>query len=139
MGKRLTKQEYYDALVRAAQDGTFPAVKYSGWGRECCYRLDGTPACLKRCAVGILIPDEDYRPEMEGSYWLWPSEVRDSIRPEGMEDVDIARVQYIHDHLSMSVVNGWEPYFAATLVRRINLLSCFADVQRMAPPVPAGA
>lgn len=54
----MTNQEYYDKLVCAALDGTFPS--YDENQNICMYRHGN-----HRCAVGILIPDEEYSESME--------------------------------------------------------------------------
>lgn len=46
-----------------------PGAALSKTGGEnegmCRYRLDFTPSCPQRCAVGVLIPDEDYESDMD--------------------------------------------------------------------------
>lgn len=34
-------------------------------GSTCMYRQDQTPTCAVKCAVGLLIPDEEYHPEFD--------------------------------------------------------------------------
>jgi hypothetical protein len=75
-------QEYYDQLMAACDDGTFPSyAPDEGNSNGCWYRSpDG-----KRCAVGIRIPDELYDPELEGtSYADLPEPGRLAT---GLEDV----------------------------------------------------
>lgn len=60
----VNKQEVFDTVVRHLGKQGERAVAYDAYdeGSRCVYRAsDG-----KKCAVGCLIPDEMYKPEMEG-------------------------------------------------------------------------
>lgn len=52
-------QEWLDQLVKASYEGKFPA--YDANRGQCCYRTPEGYAC----AVGLLIPDEKYTPDMD--------------------------------------------------------------------------
>jgi len=89
----MTKQEYYDLLVRAAKDGTFPSIE----GNHCKYRsADG-----RKCPIGILILDADYEPrwDVENGYGIakLPHNLLQAIIPEGMTVIDLGYVQECHD------------------------------------------
>lgn len=59
----MTHQEIFDKVVLHLINQRYPAMSEDG---ECQYRdalVDGT---VRRCAVGIWIPDEDYTPDLEG-------------------------------------------------------------------------
>lgn len=117
----MTKREYYDLLVKSAHDGTFPSFE---WGK-CLYRnADGS----KRCAIGVLIPDEAYRPEYESCAAAWNLERLLTgpwcgYMPEGLDCMDLTTIQGIHDH---HAVNGtrWKP---EDFVRELNRLECFKE------------
>jgi len=55
----MTTQEYFNLLIETSKSGGFPATAEDG---TCAYRgKDG-----KKCAVGVIIPDDVYDVEMEG-------------------------------------------------------------------------
>ena len=117
----MTKQEYYDLLARSAKDGMFPSVSSTG---DCAYRGEGG----KKCAAGVLIPDEMYDPIWDSymtPYHSLPDHVRESIRPEGMTDEDVLLVQVAHDDLADG---GWD---ANWFIGSINDLCCFKDVEQV--------
>lgn len=58
----MTKREYYDLLVKSCDDGTFPSGDRDG----CHYRAPGG----KKCAVGVLIPDDVWRSWHESAKYL---------------------------------------------------------------------
>jgi hypothetical protein len=92
----VTKREYFDLLVKTSREVGFPSTHYSnaqeGW--VCDYRSpDG-----RKCAVGLIIPDEDYRPDFEGrgaSFIV--TDFLPGILPEGMRPDELYVVQGIHD------------------------------------------
>lgn len=115
----MTKQEYYDLLVRSARDGTFPSYN----GSSCRYRLNQHASCKQRCAIGLLIDDENYDKTIEG-LGIYNSEIEKVVKyPEGLIRSDLCDVQAIHDDLSKR-----ELWSASVFVRELNTLSCFADV-----------
>lgn len=120
----MTTQEYYDLLVQCATDGTFPSVTQARV--TCRYRtLDGK----HRCAVGVLIPDEDYYGSFEGAtVYSLPDELVDRIMPVGMTRFDLVTVQSLHDGMSYN-----KPWLPAVFVGRLNDLLCFARVNKIDP------
>jgi len=60
--REMNRQEIFDTVVRHLFMQGRPAREYEL--AMCCYRLLDGDVVLK-CAVGCLIPDEDYRVEME--------------------------------------------------------------------------
>lgn len=61
----MTEQETFDFVVRALHKQSGPSRKVSG-SYICAYRgHDG-----RKCAVGQLIPDDEYRDEMDTGYGL---------------------------------------------------------------------
>jgi len=120
----VTKQEYYDLLVKSAFDGTFPGFDRERF--ECEYR---SPDGCRKCAVGILMSDQFYRKSYEGNTVRYLVEKMKTdvspILPDGMTYEDLQTVQKIHD--SLAALNGWSGDW---FVDRINTLSIFQDVQR---------
>lgn len=96
----MTKQEYFELLVRSAYDGTFPSVDKNGI--DCLYRGEGK----KRCAIGLLIPDKMYSLDMEHKYGAWIFEIysKEWI-PEGMTVDNLCHLQKLHDESS----EYWHP------------------------------
>lgn len=114
----MTKQEYYDLLVRTSAEGGFPSME----GGRCRYRTDTG----RRCAVGLLIPDEMYEPGMEtnNAYWLerrFPQV--QAVFPDEMDADELRRVQTVHDELAQDL--GWDHQ---SFVANLNTLHCFVDV-----------
>jgi hypothetical protein len=123
-----TKQEYYDLLVRSAYDGTFPSI---GDDRTCRYREDYSPDCKKRCAVGLLILDEDYSKITESAIGSWPWERLKIIHiPNGMTIAELSEVQKCHDY-----TRPYRDGFAPDFVEKLNKLECFEDVIKTEPGV----
>lgn len=119
----MTKREYYDLLLKSADDGTFPSVGPSM--RSCLYRADQTAACKRRCAVGLLLPDDEYIPDMEG---LGVTSLEDRYRsrfvmPEGMKLDDLDYVQRLHDGVAQQG-GGWD---ATRFKADLKQLHCFKE------------
>src|SRR5690606_20582833 len=88
----LTKQEYYDLLVKSATDGTFPS--YDPESKRCRYQGPNG----SKCAVGLLIPDSDYDRGFEG----WAARAlgerfKRKWLPQNMDLEDLQEVQDCHD------------------------------------------
>lgn len=126
----MTRQEYYDLLVKSNYDGTFPSKAKDD--SQCLYRLDGNPHCKQRCVVGLLIPDEKYTSDMGGiSFCYGRIEILKEfysdflaaiVLPEGMGWGDLAALQKIHDGLAWS--RTWN---VKDFVIAVNQLGCFSD------------
>ena len=119
----MTKQEYYDLLVLSSVDGTFPSW---GWGSiGCLYRSpNGT-----KCAIGVLIPYEEYELRMEGGacrlFYEFPQ--LHKYIPIGMTVMDLKTVQRIHDGFK-STYGKWK---ASRFVEALNIISFFNDVKKV--------
>lgn len=98
----MTAQEIFDKVAEhlLTQKVESRAV-YKGYvNRACAYRGENRT----KCAVGILIPDEDYRPEMEGnvphknlfSVEVWPNQ--DSAKPLKEHISLLSSLQRVHDN-----------------------------------------
>jgi hypothetical protein len=120
----MTKREYFDLLVRTSAAGLFPAVEESEESTGfvgCRYRTpDG-----RKCAGGLLIPDEDYDEVMEGRMIITVLErwdLKDHV-PEGMTPEDLSFVQGAHDSRARLRTDWDHEEFVADLLR----IRCFRE------------
>ena len=120
----MTKQEYFDLLCKCAVDGTFPSYSVA---RGICMYKNG----FERCAVGILIQDEDYQPDLEGGMLNdLPIDLVRKILPKGLQYNDLQTIQTIHDNMA---VRSWD---SDLFIRQISALPVFADC--LDQPRPGG-
>lgn len=128
----MTKREYYDLLVRSARDGTFPSVDDHG---NCRYR---GPAG-QRCAVGLLIPDDRYTPDLEGisAFSQLLAGALAGLVPEGLTRKDLSRIQQLHDHHALDEDEQVTVWDAGAFVADLNRLPFFADCAPAQEPAPA--
>jgi hypothetical protein len=138
----MTKQEYYDLLMDSADNGTFPSAD----GVCCQYRgPDG-----KKCAIGLLIADYDYKPEFEGSVYSCNNKIYGYVKKvEGLTDCDLQKIQRCHDGAVSTFIDsdndGYEDKIVPNSVEdfqklfkpEINEMPCFDDVIKR-PLVSAG-
>lgn len=105
----MNKQEIFETVVRHLHQQGEPAVIGEG---NCRYRADDG----KSCAVGCLIPDDCYDPQMEGMTSSMPR-VKAALRLAGIltggaDDREISRLldalQYAHDCWEGSDGRGYE-------------------------------
>jgi hypothetical protein len=122
----MTKQEYYDLLVRSAGDGTFPSMVDG----ICRLREDLTKTCPRRCAIGLLISDDSYNEGLEslGPRAVW--NMVDFVRPEGMVWDDLVDILEVHDEIA-SFCKSWSK---EKFVEGLDLLNCFLDVEKVVTP-----
>ena len=108
----MTKVQYIMLLAKACRDGIFPSVI----GRGCRYRGENG----KKCAIGVLIPDEVYQPQFDDMKLIGPSFSETSMSAHELDDYctrnklelnvnelvdglkvgDLAQIQHIHDTLA---------------------------------------
>lgn len=95
----MTDQEAFNRVVvhlnvqrKAARDDT----------SMCLYRQ---PFTIKKCAIGCLIPDEMYDPDMEGAYIEHLIENSEGLPFENVHRGLLSALQEAHD---MIPVNGWK-------------------------------
>jgi hypothetical protein len=106
----VTNQEIFDKVVRhlAAQGGK------SMLGPRCRYRADGG----KKCAIGCLIPDDYYEPEMEGlsvAMRRVRRGLKDLLELDGDNDerLDILRsLQLCHDNARVNADDEWTDVYS---------------------------
>lgn len=116
MTKELTKAEYLGLLDRSARDGTFPGVDPQG---SCQYRGVGKT----KCAVGVLIPDENYVAAMEGSVFALFLYAKGRVNTvAGLVASDLREVQRIHDRMAY----GWD---ADIFMAQVRALPFFQGVE----------
>ena len=99
----MTREEYHDLLIQTSLDGKFPAV--NPVNGDCVYRTQDD----KRCAVGLLIPDEVYTPSFEGkvvSTLVNLGMVTESLLPLGMTWKELNDIQLSHDS-HVASYNQW--------------------------------
>lgn len=125
----ITVQEYYDLLVTTSANSGFPSIRAEDDGRNYCrYRnSDG-----KKCAFGVLIPDDKYNPDMEcgqvGEILKRYMFLNEYI-PSGMNINDLQNIQYIHDDLATSLKQEWSH---GLFVARLNKERCFDNCTKVA-------
>lgn len=116
----MTKAEFKEKLIEVSAAGGFPARSPEG---GCQYRTaDG-----RKCAVGVTIPDGEYRREMECGtaldlYMKFPDLTR--YIPEGMSVGDMDEVQGVHDMLAVTMAGREWPH--AKFAEMIAALPCFS-------------
>lgn len=113
----MSTQEYYDLLVKSASDGTFPS--YLPERTQCLYRH---PDGIKRCAIGVAVPDEvvNHKHELETLKDLWPK-YKEYI-PLTLREA--SELQVAHDD---TCTVGWT---TKGFLKRLNAMPAFAAVKK---------
>ncbi len=112
----MTKQDYYNLLVKSATDGTFPSVEEN----VCQYRKGS-----HKCAVGLLIPEDKYHKGLEGID-VYNEEVSSVVEvPEGLTIRNLTIVQVCHDKLAFDQIWNSEQF-----IDNLNKLEFFQDVKQ---------
>lgn len=112
----MTKREYLELLVKSCHDGTFPSID----GKVCLFRKNETPHCKERCAVGLLIPDDEYDRGVEARGVRALCEKGLVTCPEGMTSADLVDCQSVHDDRATRQL--WDGAVAEACFRRLD---CF--------------
>ena len=86
----MTKEEYLAELETRSLNGMFPAINDNG---DCRYRTPG----VRKCAIGILIPDDKYNPIMEGSSVSYLTDKYGLQLPEWLTQKQATELQNVHD------------------------------------------
>lgn len=103
----MTEQETFDIVVNHLRQQGCKSQE------EKLDPLSDLPRCMYRgpngtkCAAGILIPDEDYRVEMEG-WFVANYRIKAVLEKYGHSEILVARLQHIHDNFA---VCEWENKF----------------------------
>lgn len=125
----MTKQEYYELLVNSALNDTFPCIAYvhGEWGFKTRFAFRSvTGNKVHKCPIGLLIPDEEYVPDLENRrVFQLPPYLRVKIAPEGMTLEDLDVIQQIHDE-----VGKWSRWQPDRFISQINHLHCFDDCKK---------
>jgi hypothetical protein len=119
----MTKQEYFDLLVKTSKEGGFPANSIYG---GCYYRSPEG----KKCTIGLLIPDPLYNSAME---FVDITKIIPYIVPvDGFMIDDYCLVQSTHDGMvikQQSVITGQSIWNHTEFVSNLLDLPCFQGVQ----------
>jgi hypothetical protein len=119
----MTKQEYFDLLVKTSKEGGFPATSSYG---GCYYRSPEG----KKCTIGLLIPDELYNSTME---FEDITKIITYIVPvDGFTVDDYCSVQSAHDDMAIklqSIITGQSIWNHAEFVDKLLDVHCFQGVQ----------
>lgn len=89
----MTKLDYFNLLIQTSKERGFPSLSHHDGCTTCSYR----GVCGRKCAVGLLIPDDRYSSHLEGLA-ADSIMIRDRIDiPEGMSMYDLCACQEVHD------------------------------------------
>jgi hypothetical protein len=98
-------KDWFEALVQASRDGQFPSRDPD---RGCRYRCEDG----RRCAIGFLIPDEQYSPELEGTGCRALMKLNPGLLPPWLNPETGTMVQSIHDRMAYKIghggLGGWD-------------------------------
>lgn len=97
--KDMTRNEFYEEIVRAENHGNYPALDFKLDFNNCQYRTSNGKACL----AGTFIPDKEYCGE--GSLWKYENYLKDNS-PEWLTIDLFAKLQAIHDKFAKYDWNG---------------------------------
>lgn len=101
----MTKLEYKDLLIKTSLAGLFPCYTTDmNAPASCLYKsFDGT----RKCAVGLLIPDDRYLSSFEGGSFtdVVDKGVADNM-PEGLTLEDLQKIQKCHDYQVAGIKRG---------------------------------
>jgi hypothetical protein len=97
--RKKTKQETFDAVVSGLIEQGGPSAGENDCGPTCFYRgKDG-----RKCAVGLLVPDDEYQEEWENQAVGAGLDVDDWLYDNGYDILFCGRLQDAHD---IPVFNG---------------------------------
>lgn len=98
-----TGQEVFDFIAHHLLTQNEKALHIEEDGEQNCkYRLKKEDGTVLRCAAGCLIPDEDYKDEIEGEKWVAAIE---KMKITDKHNSIISGLQSIHDFQKVEV---WE-------------------------------
>ncbi|MGI9297846.1 MAG: hypothetical protein ACR2QC_08100 [Gammaproteobacteria bacterium] len=124
----ISLQQYYDELIRAAGDGTFPGTM-SEENNYCTMRRVRENKTVAKCAIGIRLP-EHVLDQLEEDELLHEevTEIDEAIItkyfPTELSLEDISDIQSSHDTASEF---GWD---RSKFIHMINGLGCFDGVEK---------
>lgn len=124
-----TLREYYDLLVKTSKEGGFPAAVFREGDVHCRYRTEDG----KKCAVGLVIPDDRYDPTWDchnlTAYGLPFVVIRPGLPADASVNL-LSRIQEVHDELARKCLRGGEfdpdAWDHAEFVRRLGDIPEFA-------------
>lgn len=116
----ITKRDYFQMLVNAARDGTFPSVTDG----VCAYRGRNG----KKCAIGLILTDEEVNTTDNNASISLLSIKFPSLdlnnRVEGLTIGDLAKIQNLHDTLHFKNLSAWP---GDVFIDRLKQLPCFKE------------
>ncbi len=136
----MTRQEYYDLLVRSAGDGTFPS--YNMEQGVCEYRSNDK---LHACAIGVLIPAPKAKTIIgtlnsialsagtTNAKGLTMLDIIAPYCPEGMSIKDLRTVQQVHDEWAFDCDGDAAHWQGRFFIQALNNLDVFVNVRRFEP------
>ncbi len=125
-----SKQAYYDEVVLRYMEGTLPSINEKGY---CSYRSPTGNSCV----AGMLLPDKNYYPYMEGKTADSVPLEKFELAPDGTTMNDIKRLQQVHDRNSPTVDLDFidnctcSADFAQGAITDMNNLPYFKDVSQI--------
>jgi hypothetical protein len=134
---KVDKKAYFELLVRTSAEGRFPSLdqdKIARGSSGCSYRSKNGRAC----AVGLIIPDQLYKPEMEGrsAYGLFCQfSGLSSIIPAGLTGDDLFEIQGVHDRNASEYDHHGRRWVTRAFwdhnefVNKLLALPCFAGME----------
>jgi len=125
----MTKQEYYDALATASKDGTFPG--YNVKVASCRYQQIDENDITHKCAVGILISDEQYHPEIEHctiNKIITTLEIDISLSAHQLEFIQEKHDEGIVHNNEIGITEYNYTWSPRTFMDKINRSAVFSDV-----------
>jgi hypothetical protein len=126
MHDKLTRQAYFDLLVKTSAEGGFPSwgLVDPDCGDGCLYRgPDG-----RQCAVGLLVPDElyaDYMEDVRADQLFEENPALRQVIPEGLTAGDLSGIQNVHDALAGRVSHYGGIWPHEEFVAKLSGLDCF--------------
>lgn len=117
--KPYTKSEYLNKLIESSKDGTFPSANIG----TCKYRKDSTNNCKQKCAIGLLIPDELYNKNIEGTALKVIISEYALISPVDLFEKDAKKIQSCHDHFGFTNYINWNHNIFCTRLKELDYFS----------------
>lgn len=101
----MTKLEYKDLLIKTSSAGLFPCYTTNKNGSASCLYKSSDNG--RKCAVGLLIPDDRYRTLFEGANFteVVDKGIGDNM-PEGVTIEDLQKIQRCHDFQACDIQKG---------------------------------
>ena len=134
----MTKLEYLDLLVATSASGGFPSAHVVPEDTEAFFKTqvacDYRSPNGRRCAAGLLIPDEKYDPVMENKP-AYSEVVLAAIElPDGITATELRIIQTRHDTHADACLKAGKPWPHAQFVASLLALDCFHNMTPTTTP-----